>query len=90
MTMYGVPPGSVATSRTRTTCSLRILIAARPSRRKRATSAGSCASSGKQKLDGDPLLELDVRRREHDAHAAPTELALDAVLVREDIVWRPE
>ena len=38
-----------------------------------------------QELDGDPLLELDVRGRHHDAHAAPTELALDAVLVREDI-----
>ena len=50
MTMYGVPPGSVATSRTRTTCSLRILIAARPSRRNRATSAGSFASSGSRNL----------------------------------------
>src|ERR1700722_17028265 len=50
MTRYGVPPGSVATSRTRTTCSLRILIAARPSRRNRATSAGSCASSGIRNL----------------------------------------
>ena len=41
---------------------------------------GVARGVGKQKLDRDPLLELEVRRSDDDAHAALTENAVDAVL----------
>ena len=38
-----------------------------------------------QKLDGDALLELQVRREDHRAHAARAEEALDRVLPGDDL-----
>src|SRR5262249_2095957 len=40
---------------------------------------------GQQELERDLLVERHVRRRDHHAHAAFAEYALDAVLARKDI-----
>ena len=39
---------------------------------------------GQEKLDGDALLELQMRRREDDAHSALPEWPIDAIFAVED------
>ena len=62
---------------------------AAPPRAPRAGSArrrSACSrSSGQQELERDALVELEVPRRDDDAHAALAEHALDAVLAREHL-----
>ena len=70
---------------TRATCSLLIFAAARASRAKRATRLGAVERLRQQELERDALVELQVRRRHHDAHAAFAEHPLDAVLAGEDL-----
>ena len=43
-----------------------------------------------EKLDGNALIEMDVRGGHHEAHAALSEHALDAVLVRENLALNRE
>ena len=85
MTMYGAPPSSSPTSSTRATCSPRMVAAARASRVKRARALRAGLRLRQQHLDGHPLRELLVHRRDHDAHPPAPEHPLDAVLVRDEL-----
>ena len=46
-----------------------------------------CAHLGLHQLDGPELIQIDVTRSYHRAHAANTEHALHAVLAREDLAY---
>jgi hypothetical protein len=54
--------------------------AVRASRRKRS----------REQLDRDQAIQRHVPREQHDAHAAPAQLALDRVAAREDLLERQE
>ena len=82
--MYGRPSSSVPTSKTRATCSLFRLTAARASRMKRPTTS-ACSSAPVRRSLSATLWSSLVRRRDDDAHAALAEHALDAVLPREEL-----
>ena len=84
--MYGAPSSSAPTSSTRATCSLFRRTRARASRRKRATDSGARVAA--EELDRDALVELEVRRRDDDAHAARADDRVDAVFVRDDLARR--
>jgi hypothetical protein len=72
--MYGAPFSSVPTSETRATCSSEsahvLLVAQHP---------------GQKELERHSRIELKMRRRDHDAHAADPEHFLDAVLSSENL-----
>jgi hypothetical protein len=42
----------------------------------------------KQKLDGDVLLEPEVRRRDDDPHATLAKRSLDSIFARDDRAWQ--
>ena len=63
---------------------LELAAAAAPRGRSARATSGFCSAVGQEELDRDALLELEVRRRDDDAHAALPEDALDAVLADED------
>ena len=84
ITMNGCRCSVVPTSDTRHTFSPRSCADARASRMKRSTTRGFCITSWCRNFSATGVPELQVRRRDDDAHATGAELALDAVLASDD------
>ncbi len=85
MTMYGAPFSSVPTSmHARDVLALDLDRGARLAR-EAGDGLGVAERLGQEELEGDLLVELDVVRRDDDAHAAHAEHPLDAVLAGQNV-----
>ena len=84
--MKGIVPCQSPTSWTRAMCSLRSLAQTRapPARSERGSLQASPRPSPWQELERHQLVQIEVRRHDHDAHAPAAEHALHAVLALDD------
>ena len=83
--MYGAPPRNAETSKTRATCSLWILAAARASCRKRRTPSFVLCQWRSHEFDRDALIELQMHGTDDDAHPADAQNAIQTVFAFDDV-----